>query len=488
MFDIRKIKVNPGLPRFFLTVLIFVLSFILFSHRLVSSFNFDSDFGRDLSDILVLTKEKPLLTGPKLSFGGFFAGPYYYYLFAPFLLLSRLDPQGVLIGNVLLFSLSLAVFFYFFSKLTSFSFSFLASLWLATSSYFFFSARNPGNAFSYLPLLLSFFVLFVVVVKNNHKLLLFALGFLGGVVVNFHFINLLIFVPLFLFVLIFGGKNKLRNLSLLVCGFAISFLPLILFEMRHNFVMFKNTFLSGSYKLFIENKNLPTNLEVSKNPLENLFLITKYINQWIIFDIRLQLLWIVGFLIFLYKKIAIEEKILVLSSLLSFILLITFARFQFVYFYLFPFVLFIQFIFLLTIAKFKLGKIIVFILLLLNLFFFSAAYFKESTRNYKTLRTVVEQVLKDRIIVKNDDFNIYVIRETPIAATGWDYRYFFKSKGVDPQPPDQYKQSKKLLLISEKGSLNLKDIASWEISEFGGLENVVMSKQISDRIVYLIEK
>jgi len=90
-------------------VLLFLILFALFSFKLVGSYNFDSDFGRDLMWMYDIAYGRFTLLGPKLSFGGYYLGPYYYYIFVPFLALTKFLPPGVLLANAAFFAFFLTL-------------------------------------------------------------------------------------------------------------------------------------------------------------------------------------------------------------------------------------------------------------------------------------------------------------------------------------------------------------------------------------------
>ncbi len=57
---------------------------VIYSWRLNESFNVDSDWARDIHDVIKITQGDISLIGPPLSAGAF-AGPYYYYFWYRFL-------------------------------------------------------------------------------------------------------------------------------------------------------------------------------------------------------------------------------------------------------------------------------------------------------------------------------------------------------------------------------------------------------------------
>ena len=54
----------------------------------------------------------------------------------------------------------------------------------------------------------------------------------------------------------------------------------MLFEVKHNFVMLKNTFIDKSYLLWIKNSNIPGGITGKKNPLENFIFISESMQKF----------------------------------------------------------------------------------------------------------------------------------------------------------------------------------------------------------------
>ena len=262
-----------------LTCLVSVGAYFLITYRLSSSSVFADDFARDLYDILDITRGKLTLLGPSLSFGGLRAGPYYYYLFAPIFALSRADINSVLYFNAGLFAAALGYFYYKLAPRVGSVRGLAAVGIIALSPVYLYGARTPSNGFSFLPLL--FIFLIQIMIKDNFSLRgLLLLGILGGVVVNFHFVTLPLFAVLFL-VILRQLKDKLKILFFTL-GFGLTFLPLLFFEVRHNFVMTRTTL--SLKDAWLENRNLrdlPDSILPDKYIPNNFFIILGQTKRWL---------------------------------------------------------------------------------------------------------------------------------------------------------------------------------------------------------------
>jgi hypothetical protein len=184
-------------------------------------------------EMIKIAQGKPTLIGPALRVG-IFAGPYYYYLFAPVLRIFQYDTNFVLYFNALLFSAALGFMYWKYSKI-------LPVAIIGLSNFYLLSARHPGNGYSYLPLLLVF-IITLFIDKNFGKIKVLALGLLAGIIVNFHPLTIL---PVILSVIL--NWKKLNNRLFFGLAFSVTFLPLLIFEIKHNFVISRGFTLIKSY-------------------------------------------------------------------------------------------------------------------------------------------------------------------------------------------------------------------------------------------------
>jgi hypothetical protein len=178
-------------------VLIFIFgSLLIYCFRLKSSLFYHPDFARDMHEILRISQGKIVWLGPKLTFGGLYLGPYYFYLYVPAYIFSQGSIISVHFFNVFLFSLSIGYFLYkVFDKKKYFEGVFF-SLILLLLPMFVTGARNPSNAYSFVPLFL-FFLTYLYFSKSLKTVALVILGFLYGVIINFHFLNVVFFPAVF---------------------------------------------------------------------------------------------------------------------------------------------------------------------------------------------------------------------------------------------------------------------------------------------------
>ena len=457
--------------KFWWLVIIFIFSFAVFSFKLLPAVSFEGDLGRDLYEIAKISYGNLTLLGPKGSFGGLYTAPYYYYLFVPAFLLFGRHLNGILFFNAFLFSLSLTFFAYLAGKKFGAIKGFLAAGALMLFPFFLFGARSPGNGFSHVP----FFLLFLTILYfydvskfGPIKILLF--GFLLGAVFSSLFVYGVIAIPVLLLVFL-TSKDKSKFLVFLA-GVASAFAPLLLFEIKNNFVMLKNTFVDKSYLSFVNNTNLPNGVKLNKNVFTNALDLAAKMFPYTNVNI---------FLMLLFSPVGI----------LSFAFLALLLRFQYSFHYFFPFLTLLAFTFITAILKSKFAKLALVILILIQILWFPKNYYAQATRSYDLVENRVEQLISKQWLKQNDSFNVIQVRgdDAPTPA-GYEYRYFLIKSGFEPQSEFLYNQSEKLIVFSKKKNFDSKHLKTWEMNEFDYAKVKKTSSFSPDAgmTVYLLEK
>jgi 4-amino-4-deoxy-L-arabinose transferase-like glycosyltransferase len=224
------------------SALLFIAAFLRF-YKLEEFITFLGDQGRDTIIIKrILTGEHFPAIGPRSSVGQLFLGPFFYYLMAPFLLLFNFNPLGLAFGIAFLSLLALPVIFYIVRKETNattalvlisfITFSFV-SVWLSRFSW------NPNllPVFSFLSIYFG-----VEMFKKKGYVIAFLFGaFLAGSI-QLHYLGLLI-VPAILIILLMQflqdrkqWRVNLMKIGVSGIGFCFVLAPLILFDIKNNFL------------------------------------------------------------------------------------------------------------------------------------------------------------------------------------------------------------------------------------------------------------
>lgn len=475
------------LKKYWLLIVLGLLSFILYSYKIKSSVSFEGDLGRDLYEIAKISFGNFTLLGQKGSFGGIYTAPYHYYLFLlPLLILGR-QIDGVLFFNIFLFISAVIFFSYNAIKRFGAINGFLSGLALMFFPFFIFSARNPGNGFT--PTALFFAFLTIVYFYDLNKfgrIKILLLGLFFGIIISslFAYITVFLAVALLMYFLL---KDK-KMFFIFLVGVLLAFSPLIIFELKNNFVMLKNTFIDKSYLSFINNTNLPNGIKLDKNIFFNALDLDERIYMLGSINIYSIFLFLLSS-IFLIKKF--KEKLFVYASIFGYITLIFMVRFQYSSHYLIPFLSLLMFTFLVIIINTKFSKYFFIFIIPMFVVFFSQKNYTIATRNYDLINSRVDKILSKNLIGKKDSFNIILKRidDLPTPA-GNEYRFFFLINGFEPQSEFLYKDSSKLFIFSEDNKIDFEKFNTWEMSEFDfkKVKKISSFKPDKKMTVYLLEK
>jgi hypothetical protein len=469
----------------FFPVTVFFVVILILSYRLFSSFTFHPDFARDIYDILSIIQGKQTLIGPKLSFGGIYSGPYYYYLFVPIFYLTNLNLNSLLVFNLILFIFGLVIFYLIIQKKSNIFFSLIACLVIAFLPFYVTGARGPWNGSTYLPLLLVLLAIIHFFDFNGKKIPLLGIGFLGGVIISIHLVNIPVIFLLIIYLLTFLKKKN--EIVFFFIGLMIAFMPLLFFEIKHDFVMTKNTIIVGSYKTFVNNNNIPNAVSGKKNIFDNLIFLSSKLTEEIGFNI---LLFIVVGVFLLFQLKEKREKFLVYSSFALVVFFAAVSKYQFGNHYLYPVSLFLIFSLTVGILGTK-YKWLLIALLILELSSFPKNIYNQSQRTAKTFEDRVNYVINNRLIKHEESFNVIQISKdyTTYIPVGHEYRYFFRKNNYLPKTEFEYKDSDTLLIFSELRDFNISHLNNWEAREFG-LENIkkYTKYEINGAVLYVSKK
>lgn len=195
--------------------------------------------------------EKPTFIGPTSGIPGLFYGPYWIWFLSGGLLISK-DPRIV---DFMVQTLPYFVIFPFilwkFSKV--FGKSVVIILWLYFIFTFIQYATQMWNPYlaPLFSLILFYLLIFTDFEKNGKKkyIQLFLAGIFSGFIINFHisyglgiFIGSFVFLFLYFIRILYVSKEKKNNLINFVflivffgSGILVTFIPFLLFELRHGF-------------------------------------------------------------------------------------------------------------------------------------------------------------------------------------------------------------------------------------------------------------
>ena len=224
---------------------ILILSFIVRVYNINRLLGFYFDQGRDALIIWDLWhKGKLFLVGPTTGLAGIFRGPYYYYLIAPFYLIGRGNP---LFPSVFLIFTSVAAVFLVYclgAKIQGRATGIIAAILAGFSFNIVMASRWFSNP---TPMLLFSMVLVWAMLKVNEgkKWGWPVIAVVSGLsLFNFGSAGELFYFPAILIFLIWRWKNRpdRKNLVLSLIFFTLTFLPLVLFDIKHDGILRNNMF------------------------------------------------------------------------------------------------------------------------------------------------------------------------------------------------------------------------------------------------------
>jgi 4-amino-4-deoxy-L-arabinose transferase-like glycosyltransferase len=222
--------------------LVLVLASFLRLYNLESAQQFLGDQGRDVLIVAKIFKElDPVFIGPVTSIGNMYLGPLYYYFMAPWLWLSYPSPIGPAIAVAVLGILTVWLMYKLGRELVG-----EVPAMVATSLYAVSAVVIQLTRFSWNPNPAPLFGLLIIyslsrVWKGDHKHWLW-LGLWVSIILQLHYLILLAVVAIGLvwLWLMYRNKTKLTRFRQLkyTSGAALivllSFLPLVLFDLKHN--------------------------------------------------------------------------------------------------------------------------------------------------------------------------------------------------------------------------------------------------------------
>lgn len=449
---------------------------VVTSLRMPPDYNYDSDFGRDLWMMEKITQGKYTLVGPQFSFSGLRLAPYHFYLFAPILAIFN-SYQAVLYANALLFTAAFFLFFFIVRRNYGSLYTTLGIVWMATSSYVILSGRSPGNAFTYL----AFYMVYLAYIFTQRRFGLLAtmvLGFAAGIIVNFHPISILLVIVPYLVREVMVKDNWFHKIftSLLVftASFSATFLPVLVFELKHDFVILKSVFgprqsefLSDTYVQSIGTIGQMLRLN------ENSF-------TWIPIT-GLGLFAIIAFSYFAKRNPRLKKWFV--TVVIMTVIFLIFGRE--VPHYYFPMLMFLQVMAVFFLKDLENHKSIMVLLIVLNLILFPTRFYKPG-RNLQGVENNFTRAVQE-MDLPNNGINVVLVNDTRLSAPAYEYRYLLSKMEYNIYDEYSYSNSNRLLLVSEKGEIDWESLDNWEISQFGNKE-LVKKTQIDSTVYYLFTK
>lgn len=227
------------LPKIEIFLLILVLAVAIF-FRFFSIRDYVVFLGDEGRDMLIMRKmlieKRPTFLGPTASVGGFYLGPIYYWMAAPFLFLWRYDPVGPAYFVAAIGVATVFVLYKFLRDAVGFWPAVMASSLYATAPLILRYSRsswNP-NPLPFFALLLVYF-LYLGIKKQKLIYFLFA-GAAFGISIQLHYLaTILIAIAGAVIIINTNWRKWLLIFAFSAAGFLVTFSPFLLFEAKNGF-------------------------------------------------------------------------------------------------------------------------------------------------------------------------------------------------------------------------------------------------------------
>jgi len=451
-------------------IAVILVGIFLRFYRLEGFVTFLGDQGRDAIIIKrIITGEHFPAIGAPTSVGQVYLGPFYYYFIAPWLLLFKFQPIGLAFGVAVYSSFYLLVNYFIVKELFNKKIALISTIFLSFSSVLIDFSR-----FSWNPNLLPLFVLLTIYfaiksLQTNKWHYFFLLGAFLSFSIQLHYLALFLIPAIGIIFLSSLYKKSVKQLISQFHNFLISVLsfiifssPLIIFDLRHNFL---------NSKLFLALfKSSGTSFASKINSFFDSF----YYLNFYSFNINLNKFFIYVLLVFLF---IILFTLIKKSSNLKTFLLIFFITIVGMSLYngpkhphyfgiLFPLYFVIISYFLASLNQSSFGKIVIAFFISGYIFLnFQKYYFLRNQPNNQIAHAEKVAQFLDKKIGK-EKFNFAV---QPDGDPEDAYLYFLELKGKVPLDRKKLEVGNEMFIVCGN-DCDLKNTKSWNINMFGKFE------------------
>ena len=252
-----------------LVALIIIAALFLRLYRINEYMTFLGDEGRDVRIVRdLITKGNLVFIGPQTSIGNMYLGPLYYYMMAPSLFISNLNPVGPAIMNALLGTLTVFLTYFLGKRWFGSSTGLIAAFLFAISPVAIIYSRSSWN-----PNPMPFFALLSVWAiyetwKNKIFHWLPVAGIAFAAALQMHYLGLLLAPTLGIFWLltlleikkdpVLVGLFWKKTIWAIVI-FLVMMSPLLLFDLKHQG---QNL---NAFKVFFSNRQTTINLNPARS-------------------------------------------------------------------------------------------------------------------------------------------------------------------------------------------------------------------------------
>lgn len=217
----------------YLPILILVFLTLFFRlYQIENRYIFDWDQEDDAIKVTEMIQNlKPRLIGPRVANeSGFFVGPFHYYFLLPFFLLFKYSPYSGAYAAIFVSLVTVIVTYLILSKIFNSKIAFISSFTLATSA-----SLISWNVM-YTPLLSTLIFYFCYLLLKGKKEIFPYLVFLYSFSATTHLVPAVLILPIIVSVILSKYRPSSKQTILSIVLFIIPFLPLIAFDLKHNFI------------------------------------------------------------------------------------------------------------------------------------------------------------------------------------------------------------------------------------------------------------
>ena len=451
---------------FFLILLGIGIFFRLY--RLEEFITFLGDQGRDAIIIKrIITFEHFPALGPVSSVGQVFLGPFFYYFMAPFLALFKFNPVGLAFGSFFYSTIGLILAYFILKKINPK----IANLFLVLTTFSWILIHNAR--FSWNPNLLSYFSFFTLYFMSLffEKNLIFP--FLAGMFFSFstqlHYLGFLLTPTLILFFLINYKKILkepllfIKKISFFIFAFLIFYLPLILFDLKHQFLNIKNFIKLFTHQEIIKSTSYHQRFEETLTNFFN-FTFNLKINYFLILTF-----FFILFLYFLKKKFFYKKPLLQLIFLSFFVFIFSFSVLNSFRHYHYYNTVYLNFF--IVLAVFLADVFSVNLLTKIFVFVFLIFFINQNQLNYPfkhqrgNFQTKIAQKIAQSIIDSNPK-TPYQIVPIPFTEMDGHIRYYLEIMGKRPIPEESPQEGEELYILCYEKECDVLNHPQWQIASF----------------------
>ncbi|MFH0943378.1 MAG: glycosyltransferase family 39 protein [Candidatus Beckwithbacteria bacterium] len=484
-------KIKRFFHHYWLIILLTFLGAVLRLYRIEGTLQFLGDQGRDMIILRNLWVKHDLpFIGPVTSVGNFFLGPLYYYLMAPWVLLANFNPVGPAIATAFIGIITLPILYLITramlspaaAAITCFLYA-LAAIPIELTR----SAWNP-NPMPLAALGIVFGFYQAQKTKKSKWLLLSAVSL--GIALQLHYM-IVFFGPFILWQLILVFKQPALRRSLFYWFSIIVLLmsPLILFELKNNFINVRGLFEYltkndyAKFNLWQTFKDLTGRSEQAIGMLLGFGEAFSQLRAWLT-----RLVWLPAiFLFFSQPQLGYRTVFLWLF--------VTIVSIAFFHGRIFPYYLAFLFpaVFMLAgeiLSKLK-GKLwpvaIGFIILFLVYNFPKIYQVLTSQGNLNSVKTTAQFIKADIDQHQYSAYNLALLdgtRDYPAHS----FRYFLEVYGGQPLSQADYPQTQVLYVISPYQQTDVLNNPIWEIQSLQPAELVESWGFETSENIYKIER